>query len=643
MVNIDCLCKGCMRLLDSPGGCCPVCGYDNTQTEMRNARCLPEQTILNGRYLIGRVLGEGGFGITYLAFDLAEEHPVAIKEYFPVGLAARDMSTSLDERILVMPGEQGVHYRNGLKGFAKEGQNLAHFEKLPGIVTARDFFFANETAYLVMDYVEGQSLKQYMQWYQKNNKNGAPMDYPVALEFLKPVMSSLAEIHKAGLIHRDISPDNILVDKNGNVTLIDFGAARADVGNEFRSMTVMVKHGYAPEEQYRSHGKQGPWTDVYALCATLYHMISGILPMDAVERLYRDEMIPLKNLKLPVPVPEEISYIIEKGMAVRAENLYHSMEELCSDINRAEERQLEKEEREKLEAERKAKEEARLEAERQAEEARREAIRKEREEAERKAEKLRKEKQEQERKEREEEKRKREEALREEEEKRQQEEEKRQREEKRIEDKKREPAEGEKKCFRRYGFYGKTAVCLGLINMIWLIRSSSYDCQPFAWATGLLPIELAAFHAAAGAAALLILIFGKKGKGYGGLVFPLLIGIQGVLIGNKVFLNVFFVKFHSLYRLYWTRFCMAVILCGSFSILAALRKKRKQQKMAVCCEAAAILLVIVGIVLNFRFFGVYLKYGKGLEGYQFYYTFFLPAAVILEFAGAWSACISCLK
>ena len=374
MFDIECLCKGCMRQMDRSQRFCPRCGYDNEKTEKRSSKCLPENTILNGRYLIGRVLGEGGFGITYLALDLAEETPAAVKEYFPVGLAARDMAVSSGEDLTVMDGEQGVYYRNGLKSFAKEGQNLAHFEKLPGIVTARDFFFANETAYLVMDYIEGQSLKQYLQWYQKSNKNGAPMDYQVALAFLKPVISSLAEIHKTGLIHRDISPDNILVDKDGNVTLIDFGAARAGVmGEEMKSMTIMVKHGYAPEEQYRTHGKQGPWTDVYALCATLYHMISGRLPEDGVERLYQDNMVPLKQLTLSETVPAEISDVIEKGMAVRAKDRYRTMEELSAALENAEKIRDEREAR--LEEEKKA-EEARLKEEKKAEEARLKAERK---------------------------------------------------------------------------------------------------------------------------------------------------------------------------------------------------------------------------------------------------------------------------
>ena len=331
MVDVDRLCRGCMRPLDTAQRRCPVCGYDNAIAEERSAKCLPEHTILQGRYLLGRVLGEGGFGVTYLALDLTREEPVAIKEYFPVGLASRDMETQKNETLLIMPGELGMYYRDGLRRFAQEGEHLARFQGLPGIVTARDFFQANGTAYLVMDYIEGQSLKQYMQWYMQNSPNNEPIDYHVALAFMEPVIRALAEIHKAGLIHRDISPDNILVDRDGQVKLIDFGAARMGVRpGEFKSMTVMVKRGYAPEEQYRTHGQQGPWTDVYALCATLYHMISGILPADSVERMYEDTLAPLKALSLAYPVPEAISDVLEKGMALRASDRYQDMEELST-------------------------------------------------------------------------------------------------------------------------------------------------------------------------------------------------------------------------------------------------------------------------------------------------------------------------
>ncbi|MBS6194162.1 MAG: protein kinase [Clostridiales bacterium] len=369
MVNVERLCRGCMRLMPEGEEKCPVCGYDRKMETEESGKCLSVDTILNGRYLLGSVLGEGGFGITYIAFDLIQEEAVAIKEYFPVGLAVRNEVSGVE--VLELPGEAGMHFRSGLRRFRQEGENLSKFQSLPGIVTIRDFFSENGTAYLVMDFIEGRSLKQYMQWYQRD-RGGESMEYTVALALMEPVMESLAKIHGAGIIHRDVSPDNILVNEEGKVTLIDFGSARTEaVGQDYRSVTVMVKHGYAPEEQYRTHGNQGPWTDVYALSATLYHMISGKLPMEAVERLYHDELIPLKQLNLPLPVPGEISDIIEKGMAVRAEKRYQGMEEMYQALKEARQREAERlaQEEAQREAERLAWEAAQQESERLAQEA----------------------------------------------------------------------------------------------------------------------------------------------------------------------------------------------------------------------------------------------------------------------------------
>lgn len=387
MIEVEKLCRGCMHLMNPLQRICPMCGYDNEKEEKRSNRCLPEHTILKGKYLLGRVLGEGGFGITYIALDLQKEQTVAIKEFFPVGLVSRNGQGTgkKAETVLIMPGEAGLHYREGLRKFAQESRTLTHVRELPGIVTARDFFFENETAYLVMDYIAGQSLKEYMDWYRQNNRNGSPMDYQVAVALLLPIMDSLVQIHKQGLIHRDISPDNIIVDVNGCVTLIDFGAARTSItDNEYRSMTIMVKHGYAPEEQYRTHGKQGPWTDIYAICATLYHMISGRLPEDSIERLVQDNLVPLKNIELPVKVPAAVSDVLEKGMEVHAVNRYQTMEELQKALNEAvtEQELIEKRQKEeKLErekkfaeeqmAEKKRIEEARLEEKKRLEKARR--------------------------------------------------------------------------------------------------------------------------------------------------------------------------------------------------------------------------------------------------------------------------------
>ncbi|MCF2682604.1 protein kinase domain-containing protein [Faecalicatena contorta] len=331
MKNPELLCLGCMEELECSGDTCRKCGFDRIEYEKnRNVHTLPSYTILAGKYLLGRVLGEGGFGITYIAWDLNRECRVAVKEYFPSGLATRDTRLGDGEALTIMPGEKAAYYRNGLKNFAEEGKNLARFQHLPGIVSVRDFFQDNGTAYIVMDYVEGKNLKQYLREHYEKNGEHAPMEENQILEMMQPLLQALSEIHKAGIIHRDISPENIICGEDGKITLIDFGAARAATGTETKSLTIMLKHGYAPEEQYRTRGKQGPWTDIYAICATMYQMASGYLPIESVERLYEDELKPLKQLN--AGISEKFSDVIEKGMAVRGDKRYQSVEEIYKEL-----------------------------------------------------------------------------------------------------------------------------------------------------------------------------------------------------------------------------------------------------------------------------------------------------------------------
>lgn len=329
MIDPNKLCPGCMRTLEQQTGICPYCGYDREKEEQAgSARTLKPLTILAGKYLLGRVLGEGGFGITYLAWDLNMEMPVAIKEYFPVGLATRDARNASNEAISIMPGDKLTYYENGLKGFGQEARNLAKFRQLPGVVSVKELFFENQTAYLVMEYVEGISLSKYLE------KNG-PLSEKVTLEIMSPLLHALAQVHREGIIHRDISPDNIMVGEGGKVTLIDFGSARMSTGNETKSLTILLKHGYAPPEQYQTRGKQGPWTDIYALCATMYRMMSGHVPEESIDRMGEDLLKPLIQLKEGNPdvrVSSHVSQVISKGLRIQSGERYQSVEELIEDL-----------------------------------------------------------------------------------------------------------------------------------------------------------------------------------------------------------------------------------------------------------------------------------------------------------------------
>ena len=363
------LCPGCMRELNGKekngqkqGTRCPFCGFSISDYK-QNPRCLPLNTILAGKYLVGRVLGEGGFGITYMGYDLNMKTRIAIKEYFPVELVSRD-TTRLTEgggsdRVISLSGEKSKTYQQGLKKYVDEARNVSQFSGTPGIVSVKDFFYENDTAYIVMEYIEGVSLKEYLR------QKGGKLSEKEALAILRPVLEALEQVHGAGIVHRDISPDNIMLTLAGAggasgesgasgeggaagpaagavrttagaaetvygsiaaVRLIDFGAARMTAKNDQKSLTIILKHGYAPEEQYRSHGEQGPWTDVYALCAVLYRMLTGKVPEPAMDRLFSDGL--KRPEELGAAVSPTVSEAIMRGLAVKKDDRIQTVREL---------------------------------------------------------------------------------------------------------------------------------------------------------------------------------------------------------------------------------------------------------------------------------------------------------------------------
>ena len=324
MLDPNHLCMGCMRNMGASRSVCPYCGFqENEYISRLSPKILPPKTILEGKYLLGKVLGEGGFGITYLAWDLNLEIPLAIKEYFPNGLASRSCYGNQCS-LSIVSGSLRSNYEHGLQRFADEARTLARLQKFPGIVNVRDFFFENSTGYLVMDYIKGMHLGAYVK------KNG-PFSVQEALSIMKPLIQSLQEVHKLGMIHRDISPDNILRETYGNLILIDFGSARMSTGEESKSLTILLKRGYAPLEQYQSHGRQGPWTDIYALCATLYYMMSGKVPQESIERISEDQLVPL-HVVTEGKVSPETSRIIQAGLDLKASNRYQNLDALIKDL-----------------------------------------------------------------------------------------------------------------------------------------------------------------------------------------------------------------------------------------------------------------------------------------------------------------------
>ena len=316
-MNPERVCYGCFAEKE-PGIPCPRCGFHENDGQPYLA--LPLGTILNGRYLVGKVLGVGGFGITYLGYDLTLEIKVAIKEYMPSALATRHP----DHYSVALTGRVEEDYQYGMERFLDEAKILAKLQNTPHIVSVQNYFKENGTAYFVMEYIDGMSLKAYLA------KNGDKIPYNQAITILQPIMEALVQVHGLNLLHRDISPDNIYITTKGESRLLDFGAARFALGDG-KSVSVILKHGYAPEEQYSSHGNQGPWTDVYAMGATLYRCITGQLPPDSVERIHGDTM--KKPSELGFRIPAHVENAIMKALSVRTEDRFPNMEAFIGALN----------------------------------------------------------------------------------------------------------------------------------------------------------------------------------------------------------------------------------------------------------------------------------------------------------------------
>ena len=274
------LCPGCFAEKGT-ASLCPQCGYD--ESLKRGPLVLAHRTLLHhGQYLIGRVLGKpGGFGITYLALDTKLETRVGIKEYLPRDLAGRDAGHAT---ISAHSAEDGEFFRYGLTQFLQEARTLAQFDHA-NIVRVRNFFEENGTGYLVMDYYDGVTLADYLAQQPQGR-----LPEKTAVGILMPILDGLREVHAKNFLHRDIKPQNIYLTTGNRPILLDFGAARQAMGERSRSLSVVLSEGYAPYEQYHRRGEQGPWTDIYACAAVLYHAVAGEAPPPATERVHKDEL-----------------------------------------------------------------------------------------------------------------------------------------------------------------------------------------------------------------------------------------------------------------------------------------------------------------------------------------------------------------
>lgn len=308
-------CLNCMKEYEGDSNVCPHCGFVKG-TGPKEAYHLHPGTVLSERYIIGTVLGFGGFGITYRAWDRTLDKMLAIKEYYPNGIVNRIPG---ETEVIIYSGKREREFINGKTRFLDEARNMAKFSTHPNIVHVHDFFEENHTAYIVMEFLDGISYKKYIA------DCGGRVETEVAVGVVQAVLSALKEIHKSKIIHRDISPDNIFICADGRIKLIDFGAARFTTGEEEKTMSIILKPGYAPPEQYRTKSRQGPWTDIYAVGAVMYRSLTGMMPDESVNRQIEDLLKSPKELN--PEIPDRISNAIKRAMALDWQLRFKNAEE----------------------------------------------------------------------------------------------------------------------------------------------------------------------------------------------------------------------------------------------------------------------------------------------------------------------------
>lgn len=312
-------CSKCMEEIHSYP--CPRCKFDIASFQPKSYALAPN-TILHGRYLLGVPLGQGGFGITYIAWDLEEKKKVAIKELYPSGHASR-YSTGGTDVIWSGDRESKLLMVDGPAVFRKEAAKMQKLKDVPQVVQVCEVFTDNNTAYIVMDFVAGITLKDYLM------ENG-PLNWDKTQKLLVPAIEAMIRVHKAGLIHRDISPDNMMIEPSGKIRILDLGAAKDLNTNSGASSMIVAKGGFSPLEQYSQRGGSGTWTDVYALAATICYTLSGKTLPASVDRVNGDG--DLWEQPVYKKLPPYVLAALQKALAVSPKDRTQTMEQFLSDL-----------------------------------------------------------------------------------------------------------------------------------------------------------------------------------------------------------------------------------------------------------------------------------------------------------------------
>lgn len=298
------------------------CGFIQTDKPRQLCHLYPH-TVLNNRYIIGKVINNGGFGVVYKAYDMKLESIVAIKELLPT---QNSMVNRVPQTTDVIPvnEERREQFEILKKKFLEEARTMAQFSNCESVVHIYDFFEANNTAYLVMEFLDGITLREYL------DTNDKKMDFDTAMSIMLPVMEALKAVHAQNVIHRDVSPDNIFLCNNATVKLIDFGAAKFSETERENNNSVVMKPGYTPPEQYRAKGKIGVYTDIYSVGAVLYTILSGEIPEESIDRAEKDNLEKLSKLGVELPIYAEKS--IMKAMALRETARFKNMDDFIKAI-----------------------------------------------------------------------------------------------------------------------------------------------------------------------------------------------------------------------------------------------------------------------------------------------------------------------
>jgi len=311
------LCDFCFKSIPE-GTECLHCGLSHSNYN-RTPGLLAPGTVLIDKYIIGKTIGRGGFGATYLAYSYDKKKPVAIKEYLPMSIACR---ANDETAVSIISEDKRDIFEKGARRFYDEAQTIYGFGYNPNIVSVYEFFYANNTAYFSMEYLEGSDLKKYID----KQPNGR-LDEREAVYIFSKVCKALEVVHAKKMLHRDISPDNIFICSSGDIKLIDFGSARQYVTDGTTNFSVIVKRGFAPAEQYLSNGKQGEWTDIYALGASLYYSVTGKMPPEALSMI--ETGMVFDN---DIYISAEVKNIIDKCLRYKIEERYRNVDDLRKDL-----------------------------------------------------------------------------------------------------------------------------------------------------------------------------------------------------------------------------------------------------------------------------------------------------------------------